>query len=269
VSETYKNAELNAAASLRITTSGRVGIFQLNRPDKLNSISSEVLQGLKRGLDEFERSLDVRAVLICATGPHFSTGADLDEVEKFRTDPDTLRAFLELGLGFQNSLENSRLPIVAAVQGLCLAGGLEMLLTCDVVFCGSSARFGDQHARFGLLPGWGGSQRLPRIVGLRSSLDLMFSGCWIDAPTAREWGLVNHVVEDAKLLEEATAYCEKLSKFSSQGLAAMKRLARTGLEMDLSDALDLETTLALDVLRNKDVEEGLSAFKTRRTPDFR
>lgn len=268
MSETHKNPDENAAVSLRITTSGRVGIFQLNRPDKLNSISSAVLQSLKRGLDQFEGSPDVRAVLICATGPHFSTGADLDEVEKFRVDPETLHAFLKLGLEFQKSLENSRLPIVAAVQGLCLAGGLEMLLACDVVFCGSAARFGDQHARFGLLPGWGGSQRLPRIVGLRRSLDLMFSGSWIDATTAREWGLVNHIIEDNMLLEEAVAYCEKLGKFSGQGLAAMKRLARSGLEMGLSDALDAETKLALDVLQNKDVQEGLSAFKMRRTPNF-
>jgi enoyl-CoA hydratase len=166
-------------------------------------------------------------------------------------------------------MEASPLPIVAACQGLCLAGGLELMLGCDLVFAARGARFGDQHAQFGLVPGWGGSQRLTRLVGLRRALDLYFSARWIDAETAAAWGLINEVVEADQLHDHALAWCRVAAERSYSGMAAMKRLARQGLSMPLGDALALEETVAVDALLDSDVTEGLAAFRARRKPQFR
>lgn len=255
-------------SSVLVRTQGRVGILELNRPDKHNCLSGEVVDRLHAGLDQFESSSTVSVVLLCAKGKSFSAGADLADVQDKRNDVDALRRFLENGISLQRRFENSRLPVVAAVQGLCLAGGLEMVLACDVIFAARSARIGDQHARFGLLPGWGGSQRLPRIIGLRRALDLFLSGRWLDGQVAFDWGLVNYLVEDTALLSEAMEYCTMLASYSSEGLAAMKKLARNGYEMSLDQGLRMETDLAIRLLRGNAVSEGLSAFVERRKPNF-
>ena len=165
-------------------------------------------------------------------------------------------------------LEACELPVVAACQGLALAGGTELMLACDVVFAARDALFGDQHAQFGLIPGWGGSQRLPRAIGLRRSLDLFFSARWIDADTAMQWGLVNYVVDNEALSAAALEYCAKLATRSRVGLADMKRLARKGLDGTLKEGLLLEQEVASRALMGPDVTEGMAAFEARRAPNF-
>jgi len=143
------------------------------------------------------------------------------------------------------------------------------MLGADVVFAARGARFGDQHAQFGLVPGWGGSQRLTRLVGLRRAMDLYLSARWIDADTAAAWGLVSEVVEPAALHSHALAWCTAAAERSFSGLAAMKRLARQGLDLPLADALALEEAVAVQALLDDDVSEGLAAFQARRKPQFK
>ena len=162
----------------------------------------------------------------------------------------------------------SPLPIVCAVQGLALAGGIELVLACDVVFAGSKAQFGDQHAQFGLVPGWGGSQRLTRTIGLRRALDLFFTARWLDAEAALDIGLVNYVVKTEELRPAALAYCNDLGKRSRGGLAAMKSLARKGVEMELFEGVAMEHATTTDLLLEADASEGLAAFQERREPRF-
>jgi enoyl-CoA hydratase/carnithine racemase len=255
-------------SAVRVTTEDRVGIIELNRPDKFNCLSTALLEGIDGALDAFETSAEVRAVLVCAGGKYFCTGADLEEVTAQRQSRDDVAAFIALGHRVFSRLGQSALPVVAAVQGLCLAGGLELALSCDVVFAAQSARLGDQHARFGLVPGWGGSQRLARCIGLRRALDLMLSARWVGADEARDWGLVNHVAPDQELRQAALGYCRDLAAKSAAGLALMKRLAREGLDQSLDEGLSLEQAAVVDALLGADAEEGLSAFKERREPDF-
>ena len=247
-----------------------VGIIELSRPEKFNCLSQAVWEAIGTTLAEFEQpGSGVHVVLIEAAGKHFCTGADLDEVTALRADRTKLVEFMARGHRVLRAMEASPLPIVAACQGLCLAGGLELMLGCDLVFAARGARFGDQHAQFGLVPGWGGSQRLARLVGLRRALELYFSARWIDAETAANWGLVNEVVEPDKLHEHALAWCAAAAERSYTGLAAMKRLAREGLDKPLGEALTLEENFAVDALLDSDVTEGLAAFQARRRPQFR
>jgi enoyl-CoA hydratase len=260
---------MSAAAPLDVSRAGPVGILELARPEKFNSLSIAVTESLQVALDAFEApGSGIRAVLVRAQGKNFCTGADLDEVLGLRGDADEVRRFIGPAHRALRRLEASPLPVVAACQGLALAGGLELMMACDVVFAAADARFGDQHAQYGLLPGFGGSQRLPRIVGVRRALDLFFSARWIDAETALRWGLVNHVVPPDALADAALDYCHMLATRSRPGLAMMKRLARAGLEGSLDAGLALEEGEVVDGLLHDDASEGLAAFRGRRAPRF-
>lgn len=260
---------MSASSPVELTRDGAVGIIELARPEKLNCQSMALHMALREAMDELEQGASqVRAVLIRARGKHFSTGADLEEVKALRGDAARLAEFISSGHETFRRLEASPLPVVAAAQGLSLAGGLELILACDVVFAAEDARFGDQHAQYGLVPGWGGSQRLTRTVGARRALELFFSARWVDAETALAWGLVNYVCRPEELHEKALEYCKALAERSPAGLATMKRLARQGLEMTPEAALRLEEVLVPGALAHPDAMEGLAAFEARRKPVF-
>lgn len=246
-----------------------IGLIELNRSAKFNCLSSQLMAGIEHALDACEGDGSVRAVLVRARGKHFCTGADLDEVLDVRNDKDRLAQFLASGHRMMLRLEVSRLPVVAQVQGLCLAGGLELAMACDVVIAAASAQFGCQHARYGLMPGFGGTQRLARLAGQRRALDLMFSARWLKAGEAQSWGLVNYVVEDGVLADEAEGYCTQLAAKNPQGIAAMKRTCREGLERPLDEALQMEREAAVAALMSANVTEGLAAFRENREPSFR
>lgn len=256
----------NPVATIRIDQG--VGIFTINRPDKFNCLSLAVHRVLLEAIDRFEADPAVRCVLVRGEGKNFCTGADLEEVTGLRPSLAKLQEFLDLGHLTLRRLETSPLPVVVEVQGLALAGGLELMLAADVAFAGAGARLGDQHAHFGLVPGWGASQRLPRLIGRRRALDLMFSARWLSAADALAIGLVNYVVPDAELAAAAFDYCTKLAAKSRSGLALMKRLTDEGLDRTLAGGLDLERELAAPALQSDDVSEGLAAFGARRPPVF-
>lgn len=246
-----------------------VGIVTLNRPETFNALSSEMISGIGESLRGFEANKQVRVMLIEARGDHFCTGANLKEAKEKRANHESWLEFITNGLKVFRSLEESPLPIVAAVQGLCLAGGLELILSCDVIFAGQSTKIGDQHAQFGLLPGWGGSQRLPRIVGIRRALDLLYSARWLKADEALGMGLVNYVVEDDQLGKEVFEYCKAIVERCPRGLTIMKRLSRDGMELMMAEGLKLERDKVMEYMLSEDADEGLAAFEDRRKPHFR
>lgn len=254
---------------VNVSIEGPVGILELNRPQLFNCLSLAVMEALSTGMRGFEDNEKVRVVLIRTEGKHFCTGADLDEVKGKRDSLEALKHFINYGHGVLRSLENSRLPVVAAVQGLALAGGLELMMSADVTFAAETARMGCQHAQFGLIPGWGGTQRLPRLIGERRALDLMFSARWIEASEAQNWGLVNYVVPDAELRAKAMEYCHTLASRNASGIAAMKRLTVQGLTGNLDYGLALEASEAPAALMSDNVSEGLSAFLEKRQPKFK
>ncbi|MEM7504741.1 MAG: enoyl-CoA hydratase/isomerase family protein [Pseudomonadota bacterium] len=247
---------------------GNIGVLELNRPDKFNCISRALVKSLNEGMDALERNPDVRAVVVHGAGKVFCTGADLTEILETREDSAALHELLDDLLQGLRRFETSPLPVIAAVHGLVLAGGLEIVMSCDIVFAARSAKLGDQHAQYGLVPGGGNSQRLTRILGRRRALDLMFTARWLEAEEACDWGLVNYVCDDDKLLDDAKAYAGKLAALSSEGLAMMKQMTDQGLDMSLPDGLALEIRMAAEGLRSADSSEGLNAFQERRAPQF-
>ena len=254
-------------APVEFSIEARVGTIELARPQKFNCLSSQAWELIDRFRGECEDG-DIRAIVLRAQGDNFCTGADLDEVNALGTEPRALAAFVQRGHAALRAFETSPLPVVAAVQGLCLAGGLELMLAADVVFAARSARLGDQHAQYGLVPGWGGSQRLARTIGLRRALDLMFSARWLSADEALAIGLVNYLANDDDLWTDTASYAATLAQRSREGLAQMKRLARDGIDLAADEAMTFEAGVAARHLASADSSEGLAAFRARRKADF-
>jgi len=241
----------------------------LNRPSAMNAISPEIISLLLAALDEAAQRDDVRAVVLTGNGRAFCAGADLKFVQRTQQDGESgANAFLADLLALLNRLERFAKPVVAAVNGLALAGGLELVLCCDLVLAARSARFGDAHANYGLLPGGGGSVRLPRKIGATRAKYLMYTGEFVDAESMERAGLVNAVVDDAELREASADLVRKIAAKSPLGLARMKALVNDGLEQPVEVALRQELLMSALHQHSHDIREGLAAFEEKRAPRF-
>lgn len=254
------------AAVLTEVRDGAVWIT-LNRPSAMNSISPDVIVGVSAALDMALARNDVRAVVLTGAGRAFCAGADLKYARQARAEEGG-SAFLDDLLVLLNRLEAHPQPVIAAVNGLALAGGLEMVLCCDLVVAARSAQFGDAHANYGLLPGGGGSVRLPRKIGPTRAKWLMYTGAFASAQDMEAAGLVNRVVDDAELRDAVTSLVESIAAKSPLGLSRMKTLVNDGLEQPVEVALRQELLMTALHQHSHDIAEGLEAFEEKRAPRF-
>jgi len=241
----------------------------LNRTAALNAITPEVVEALDSALSSAESDPAVHAVVLTGNGRAFCAGADLKYVRRTTQGDETAVArFLDSVLGVMGRLEKFPKPTIAAVNGLALAGGLELVLCCDLVIAARSARLGDAHANFGLLPGGGSSVRLPRKIGPTRAKYLLFTGDFVPAEELVAAGLVNRVVDDADLLDAAGEIVARLRNKSPLVLRRMKALVDDGLEQPVETALRLELLASEVHAHSHDMKEGLAAFEEKREPRF-
>jgi len=245
---------------------GRVLELRLNRPEQMNALSAQLIAELAAAVRDARDDDSVTALFITASGRAFSAGADLLEAKEQLADPARFRDVLEIWRSTFRALENLPKPVIAVVDGLAIAGGLELALACDLIVATDRARLGDGHATYGLVPGGGGSQRLPDAIGVRAARWLMYTGELVDAETARRLGLVQHVVAAADLdswLEQTAA---TLSARSPAALAFYKTMTASPTVTD--ERLAHEVLAAVAVVSGPDAQEGLAAFEAKRRPDF-
>jgi enoyl-CoA hydratase len=255
---------------VKLDIRGAAAWITLNRPTALNSLTPGIGAGIDAALDEIERHPEVRAVVVTGNGRAFSAGADLKFIrESSGGDPHALQHFVRDLLRVLTRLEQFPRPVIAAVNGLALAGGIELVLCCDIVIAAESAKLGDAHANYGLIPGGGSSVRLPRKIGPTRAKALMFTGEFLTARELMAMGLVNEVVPDGELTTAVERFVAKLATKSPLGLARMKQLVDDGLNQPQDTALRLEL-LAFDLhASSEDMQEGLTAFEQKRTPQFK
>jgi enoyl-CoA hydratase/carnithine racemase len=247
---------------------GPVAVLTLNRPDKLNAVNRDVLGMLRRHLDEIEADLAARVVVIRGAGRAFCAGADLDMVSGLVGDAGAFADFMDEWHITYNRIEAFPLPTIAAVHGVALAGGFELVQVCDLAVAAQDARIGDQHANFGLFPGGGSTQRLPRLVGIRKATWMLLSGEWVDGQTAMDWGIVNEALPADAMFDRAMDMAGVLAQRSPLGSSAIKRALRIGEGRNLADALNLDRPIALQHMASRDARIGLEAFATRAEPQF-
>ncbi|WP_454739527.1 enoyl-CoA hydratase/isomerase family protein [Cupriavidus necator] len=246
---------------------GSVGWLTLNRPDKLNSLTRAMVEGMTIQLKAWRDDAAIRVVVVTGTGRAFCAGADLKQgaAAPLPGEKDSLDIIVE----FFDTLRSFPKPVIAAVNGLALAGGLEVVLACDIVLAAESARLGDAHSNFGVFPGGGGAAILPRKVPDNMARYLLFTGDSLSAAEMKGYGLVNEVIADAELCDRAQALGDKLAGKSPLVLARMKRVVSQATDKTTADALRHEVLELRDHKRSYDIQEGLRAFAEKREPQFK
>ncbi|MES2171674.1 MAG: enoyl-CoA hydratase/isomerase family protein [Actinomycetota bacterium] len=255
------------ASAVLYQTVGAVAVVTLNRPSVVNAINSAVRSGLGNAIERAGADPAIRAIVLRGAGDKgFCAGADISEF----VPPDSL---LEVRDAKQpplwiDLLADSPKPTIAAIHGYCLGGGLEMALACDIRIAAEGSVFGLPEVTLGIIPGAGGTQRLPRVVGVGHALRMILTGSRIDAARAAAIGLVDEIVAPDRLEEASFALAERFSATAPRAVAAAKEAIRRGVDMPLADGLRLEADLSTLLYATEDRKEGAAAFKERRTPEY-
>jgi enoyl-CoA hydratase len=246
---------------------GETALLTLNRPDQLNALSSRMLEAIATRVREISTDASLRAVIVTGAGRAFAAGADIAEMQRMTAQEGL--AFTRLGHETFAALEALPVPVIAAVNGFALGGGLELALACDWIYAARRARLGQPEVNLGLIPGFGGTSRLPRRVGPGWARELVLGGEPIGAESAERIGLVNRVFEDEPaLLEGAVSCAETLAGKGPLALARAKRVLLEGQDADVRVAHTLEQQAFSSLFASKDREEGLAAFVEKRDPRF-
>lgn len=245
----------------------RVAIIALNRPEALNAISWDVLRELEGCLVQAASDARVRCVLITGRGRAFSSGGDLKSYLTLQADPPLFTAFVDDFVRTLDRIYYMGKPVVALVNGIAAAGGLELLLACDFAWMAESARIGDMHLNFAQIGAVGVMARLPRLIGENRARELVFSGRLLSSQECLAWGLVNRVVPDGRLLGEGIEFAKDVAAKSPNSVKNVKHVINRGLEGDLRSALQLERDMGLiHCLTLPDSMEGITAFMEKRKP---
>ncbi|HUI38302.1 MAG TPA: enoyl-CoA hydratase-related protein [Thermoplasmata archaeon] len=244
-----------------------VALVILRNPP-VNALSTGLLEELERAVTGLEENREVRAVVLTGDGAYFSAGADLKELATLGLD--RAPALVRSGQALFGRIAALRPPVIAAINGLALGGGLELALACDLHLCGDSAKLGAPEVGYGLMPAYGGTQRLARLVGPAKARELIFTGNLISASEALRIGLVERVVPAGQELRAARDLAHTIARKAPRAVAAAKRAIALGLDRDLAKGLEVEATeFEREVLPTEDLQEGIRAFNERRPPVFR
>jgi enoyl-CoA hydratase len=245
-----------------------VALVTIDNPP-VNALSTALLEELEAELDRLDRDPGVRAIVLTGAGERaFVAGANIKEFPALRdadSDAGPARGLQRVG----HRMDASATPLIAAIRGFCLGGGLELAMCCDVRICSDDAKLGQPEIKLGLIPGGGGTQRLPRLVGAGRAMLLNLTGEPVDADTALSFGLVERVVPATEVISAALELATKLAAQSPTAMAALRELARTTRDLPLEEGLRREGDVFLQCLRSDDGIEGVSAFLEKREPRFR
>jgi enoyl-CoA hydratase len=253
--------------TLRLSTDDGVATVTIHRPEKRNALNARVRRELVDALDALAADPDVRVVILTGAGDRaFVAGADIGEFAE--RSPLEQRAAME-GRRVFEVLADYPKPTIAALNGYALGGGCELALACDLRIAARSARLGQPEVALGLLPGGGGTQRLPRLVGLGRAMRMILTGDLLDAEEAARIGLVDEVVDDDALAERARAVAARIAAHSPVAVKLIKQAVRAAAELPLSAGLALERELFITAFASEDRAEGVAAFLEKRTPAFR
>lgn len=245
-----------------------IAFVTVNRPDKLNALNAQTLADLDEAFRAVAASPEVRAVVLTGAGEKaFVAGADIGEIAGL--DAQSGRVFALRGQGLFRSIETLAKPVVAAVNGFALGGGCELAMACHVRVASENAQFGQPEVNLGVIPGYGGTQRLPRLVGRGVALELLLTGDRVDARRAYETGLVNAVVPLADLLAKAAELAKRMASKGPLAVTYCLEAVQAGLDMPLEEGCYLEATLFGLCCSSEDMREGTQAFLQKRKAEFK
>jgi len=245
-----------------------IGLLTINRPEKLNAISNELISELKNLLDKIENDEELRVLMVTGAGDKaFVAGADIKELVD--RDANQGRKVSQERQEIFSRIENLTVPVIAAVNGYALGGGLELALACSIRICSEKAQFGAPEVKLGIIPGDGGTQRLPRLVGLGRAMELILTGDFIDAQEAYRIGLVNKVLPQEELMDKATELAKKIASRPPLAVRFAKEAVNRSQEGEAASGFALESYLHALSCTTEDKKEGVSAFLEKRKGKFK
>ena len=248
------------------TPSDGVTLIRLNRPQALNALNSTLLTELSAALDAAEADEGVRCIVLTGSEKAFAAGADIKEM----SDKSYAQMFAsDFFTSAARRMETFRKPIIAAVAGYALGGGCEIAMMCDFIIAADTAKFGQPEIRLGIIPGAGGTQRLPRAVSKAKAMDMVLTGRMMDAAEAERAGLVARVVAPDRMLDEALEAAAKIASFSRSAALMAKEAVSRSQELTLAEGLRYERRLFQSLFATEDQKEGMAAFVEKRKPNFR
>ncbi len=254
--------------TIKISVEGPLAIVTINREDKLNALSSEVIGELTQAAAALEVSHDVRVVALTGAGSKaFVAGADISEMVDL--SPVQAQAFSEMGGTLGTAIETSQKPWIAAVNGFALGGGCELALACDFIYAADKAKFGQPEVKLGVIPGFGGTQRLARRVGVAKAKELCMTGDQIDAAEALRIGLADAVFPQAELMDKVKKLAGRIAANGPLAVAEVKRLVHQGQSTSLEHSLALEQRSFGLLFATSDQREGMQAFLAKRAAQFK
>lgn len=248
-------------------TENGIALVTIDNPP-VNALSHEIFLEIEQTFEEIEGDDGIKAIVFSGAGKAFIAGADIRMLQKLKD----VQEALELTRVFhrtQNKIEALRKPVIAAIHGYCLGGGLEVALACHMRVAGERAQFGVPEIKLGVFPGAGGTQRLPRVVGKAKALEMILTGEFISAQDALAWGLVNRVVPQDRVQEEARALAEQMVSKGQVAVRYAMEVVSEGLEGSLQRGLDLEAEYFSKLCETEDMQEGMTAFLEKRDPQFK
>ncbi len=251
-----------------LTRSDHVAVITLNRPDSMNAINSTMLSGIVSAIDAIESDKLIQAMVLTGGKKVFAAGFDIKEISSVITPVDA-KFLLQKVHHCYNRIEAMELPVIAAASGLTFGGGFELALACDIRIASDTARFALPEIKLGLIPGAGGTQRLPRIIGMGRAYEMLYTGQPVLAQKALEMGLVNTITSADRMIETAVQMAEQLAAGPGMALKMIKKSVQTGMNTDLASAMDYEARCFEMLFSTQDQKEGVSAFMEKRTPEFK
>ncbi len=254
--------------TIHVKRRASVAIVTLNRPEKLNALSRETIRALSETFKSFENDTELRAVILTGAGDRaFSAGTDLSEL--IHVGADEAEKIAEGGQQLCNQIEHSPVPVIAAINGIAAGGGCELALACHLRIATTNARFSLPETKLGIIPGYGGTQRLTRELGRARALELILTSGIINAEDALRLGLVNRVVPSAELLPAAEALAGEIAQLAPLAIRACLKAVVVGTELPLAEGLALEAKLFASLFATEDMREGTRAFLEKRKPVFK
>ena len=249
-----------------IRTEGRVGILTLNRPKQLNALNSALMDELGAALTAFDADPDIGCIVLTGSEKAFAAGADIGAMATY-TFADVYKS--DYITRNWETIRSVRKPVIAAVSGFALGGGCELAMMCDVIIASESAKFGQPEIKLGVIPGAGGTQRLPRAVGKAKAMDMALTGRMMDAAEAERGGLVSRIVADDQLMTEALGAALMICNYSLPSVMAAKEAVNQAFEGSLSEGVRFERRLFHALFATEDQKEGMDAFINKRKPAFK
>ena len=252
--------------TIRYEKNGNIGIATINRPEALNALNSTVISELEQVISEVEKDAELGAFIITGEGRSFVAGADIGE--QYPLDLDGGRRWGQRGSALFRRVEKLEFPTIAAVNGFALGGGCELAMSCDIILASEKAKFGQPEVGLGITPGFSGTQRLPRRVGVAKAKELIFSGRMVKADEAERIGLVNAVYAPEALLDGAVEMARSFAKNAPIAVKYAKACIDRGMQMDIDGGIACENELFAMCFATADQEEGMGAFLEKRTAEF-